>query len=541
MNIKQIIVFVMTLMALTAEMHVLKADDIRLSGVRTKLDSLCLHDPAFSKMVDISVGQMRLSELLRTIAEMEGVNLSVRDNFDCVVSCSFKRSRIDDLIVFLCREYSLDIEVYGNIVSIFRYQPPPELDLPIEIRYNPADSLINFRFHEKPLSEFAETLTASTGINVIVPKELRSLSVSGVAVNVTLSDAIEIVAEGNGLDSFILQGQQKIWCFTKKEARQTSGHSKRSMHGQITTDTTAILPLYHRSVNNIHEIIPEDLNKNVKIITSDEMNSLIVHGNSDAVNRLRHLLSRLDVTIPLVSIDVMIVETTKKFTRNIGAKAGKSTSPVETVGTVGGGIEGVLGSSSVTSLLQKINGFSNVNLGDVADNLYLELKFLENRGELKLESTPKLATLNGHKASMSKGETMYYKEINTSYLGSQNPLQTSSYNWKSVDADLIIDITPHVSLDSLITLEVDLSQSEFGTITEENAPPPTTKRSFKSIVRVSDGDVVLLGGLDSSMDSDNHDGLPFLARVPVLRWIFGGHKREKSDIKMSIFIRAKII
>ena len=142
---------------------------------------------------------------------------------------------------------------------------------------------------------------------------------------------------------------------------------------------------------------------------------------------------------------------------------------------------------------------------------------------------------------MSKGETIYYKEINTSYLGSQNPLQTSSYNWKSVDADLTIDITPHVSLDSLVTLEVDLSQSEFGTIKEENAPPPITKRSFKSIVRVADGDVVLLGGLDSALDSDSRDGLPWIARVPVLRWIFGSHRREKEDSRMSIFIRAEIV
>ena len=98
-----------------------------------------------------------------------------------------------------------------------------------------------------------------------------------------------------------------------------------------------------------------------------------------------------------------------------------------------------------------------------------------------------------------------------------------------------------MSLDSLVTLEVDLSQSEFGTIKEENAPPPITKRSFKSIVRVADGDVVLLGGLDSALDSDSRDGLPWIARVPVLRWIFGSHRREKEDSRMSIFIRAEIV
>lgn len=367
------------------------------------------------------------------------------------------------------------------------------------------------------------------------------MNVSSSGIRINLSDALEIIAGGNGLEVFKVQGQKNIWCLAKK-VENNGSQPRRHREAQLDImDTTLIVPLHYRAVSNILELVPDEMKKNVTLLTSDEMNALVIHGRKDLAASVQELVSRFDVTIPLVSIDVMIVETTKRFSRNVGLKAGKNATSVETSAAIGQGMELVLGSSEVSSLLQRMEGFSNVNLGNVAENLYLELKLLENRGDVKLESTPKLATLNGHKASMSKGETMYYKEINTSYLGSQNPLQTSSYNWKSVDADLTIDITPHVSLDSLITLEVDLSQSEFGTIKEENAPPPITKRSFKSIVRVGAGDVVLLGGLDSALDSDSRDGLPWIARVPVLRWIFGSHRREKSDSRMSIFIRAVIV
>ena len=108
-------------------------DSLRLVEVRSKMDSLCVHEPAFMESVDISVGQMRLSELLRTIAKMKKVNLSVRDNFDCIVSCNFTSSPIDDLIVFLCSEYELDIDIYGNIVSIFQYVAPIVPDPPVII------------------------------------------------------------------------------------------------------------------------------------------------------------------------------------------------------------------------------------------------------------------------------------------------------------------------------------------------------------------------------------------------------------------------
>lgn len=516
-------------------------DSLRIAGVRAEMDSLCIREPAFTESVDISVGQMRLSELFRTIAKLKEVNLSVRDDFDCVVSCSFTSSRIDDLIVFLCREYGLDIDIYGNIVSIFKYSAPVVPIPPLDIEYEASDSLMSFSFSDRTLSEVTGCIMARTGENIIISNDLRNLEVSAMAIRVSLADALEIIAEGNGLDAFPVQGRKKIWCLARKVESIPPPQRRRYEDYRESIDTTVVLPLHYRSVGNIQELIPEAMKKDVALLTSDEMNSLIIHGKKMYTDAVKDYVSSIDVTIPLVSIDVMIVETSRRFSRNVGLKAGRSSSSVETSASIGQGVDVVLGSAEVSSLLQKIDGFSNVNLGNVADNLYLELKLLENRGDVKLESTPKLATLNGHKASMSKGETIYYKEINTSYLGSQNPLQTSSYNWKSVDADLTIDITPHVSLDSLVTLEVDLSQSEFGTIKEENAPPPITKRSFKSIVRVADGDVVLLGGLDSALDSDSRDGLPWIARVPVLRWIFGSHRREKEDSRMSIFIRAEIV
>lgn len=538
---KRIILFLTVLLSLVAECLAENTDSLRIADVRAQMDSLCIKEPAFCQSVDISVGQMRLTELLRTVAQMKKVNLSVRDDFDCIVSCTFAQSRIDDLIVFLCREYGLGIEVYGNIVSIFRHVAPMEPEQPVVIDYSVADSLLNFSFHDKSLAEVTEIMMKKTGENIIIPRELRTMNVSSSGIRINLSDALEIIAGGNGLEVFKVQGQKNIWCFAKK-VENNGSQPRRHREAQLDImDTTLIVPLHYRAVSNILELVPDEMKKNVTLLTSDEMNALVIHGRKDLAASVQELVSRFDVTIPLVSIDVMIVETTKRFSKNVGLKAGKNATSVETSAAIGQGMELVLGSSEVSSLLQRMEGFSNVNLGNVAENLYLELKLLENRGDVKLESTPKLATLNGHKASMSKGETMYYKEINTSYLGSQNPLQTSSYNWKSVDADLTIDITPHVSLDSLITLEVDLSQSEFGTIKEENAPPPITKRSFKSIVRVGAGDVVLLGGLDSALDSDSRDGLPWIARVPVLRWIFGSHRREKSDSRMSIFIRAVIV
>ena len=117
------------------------------------------------------------------------------------------------------------------------------------------------------------------------------------------------------------------------------------------------------------------------------------------------------------------------------------------------------GANAVNDLLGRIRG--TVNLGRVTPNFYLSLQALEEDGVVRLLSTPKLSTLNGHEATLTSGETQYYKEVQNNYYGTQNPISSESYQWKSVDANLSIKVTPYVSEDRQITLEIEFEQTEF--------------------------------------------------------------------------------
>ncbi len=517
-------------------------DSAGIDDVSRRLENLVEEHPVFAEEVDVSVGKMQLSELLRMVAKMKNVNISVRDGLDCMITCSFSRSRIDKLLLFICEEYGLDIAIYGNIVSVFRKVPEPETYTSPDIRWIVPDSLFSFRFTDKYLSDVTGIISRNAGINVIIPKPLQQEKIDGSADKVNIYDALKIIAETNGLSLFPVKGSSRLWCMHRPSEEKVTQASGRSLgFSMAAEDTAMVVPLNFRSVRNIESLIPSPLSEGLAVITSEEMNSVILHGSSERVSRVKDFISGIDVRIPLVAIDVMIVEVSKTSLRDVGLKAGRRAKAVETEGSIGGGIDLTIGTSPILSLLQRIDGFSNMNLGNVAENLYIELKLLENNGLLSLESTPKLSTLNGHQAVLTKGETTYYKEVSTSYIGSQNPWQNSSYTWKSVDADLTLKITPYVSCDSLVTLDVDLNQSEFGVMTEENAPPDIKRRGFKSIVKAADGDVVLLGGIDVSLSSDERRGLPGICRVPVLRWIFGGRKKEKTESKLNIFIRPVIV
>jgi len=256
-----------------------------------------------------------------------------------------------------------------------------------------------------------------------------------------------------------------------------------------------------------------------------------------------NFLNEIDRSVPLISFDVIIVDATDKTSQSIGLSLGVGSEPSVAGGTISPGVDFSLSAASVNRIINSFNGFGSINLGKVTPNFYADLKFLEDAGKIILRSTPRLSTLNGHKAVLKSGEVKYYKESQVNIIGTQNPLQSESYLWKNIEANFVLDITPYVSLDSMITLQINLDQAEF-TVREssdEDAPPGMTKRSFNSIIKVKDQEMVLLGGIEKNLTDTSSRGLPFLARIPILRLIFGNTTKVRSSEKLSVFIKPTII
>lgn len=270
--------------------------DDRMAMIDLKLQKLSEQFPEFSGEVDISVGEMSLTELLRNVARAGGVNLSA-DKLDMKVTCSFSKSRIDRLLLFLCKEYNLDIAVYGNIVSLSRYIPPVLEYEPPEIIWSGKDSLFSFDFEDKYLSDVARSLTDSSGINIIVPDVIRNMKISGKAQNATLADALTILTHANGLGYFLVPGQQKIWCVYKDAQpgldRKPQGFGADRHKYMTQEDTALVYSMKFRSVRNLKELIPPPLTEGITLISSDELNSMIMYGNRQTIMKLEEFLVKI--------------------------------------------------------------------------------------------------------------------------------------------------------------------------------------------------------------------------------------------------------
>ncbi len=330
--------------------------------------------------------------------------------------------------------------------------------------------------------------------------------------------------------------------FTFKQEGTTYLFGDRNVEG---LRQSKLITLKNRTVEKMIEFIPAELKKGIDMKIFEDLNGLIVSGSQPRINELETFLRQIDVVVPMVHIEVIIADVRKSNSLSAGITAGIGTKPSgATNGTLTPDYNISLSTQSINNLLSGLSGYGIINLGAVTPNFYLNLKAMESNGVLKLRSTPQIATLNGHEAKLSIGQTQYYLEINNNIVNtspSQQNLFTQSRNWKPINADLSISIDPQVSGDEQVTMTINVKQSSFTERVENTAPPGAINRDFQSLVRVKNGEMIMLGGLEENETNNSGKGLPFISRIPVLRWIFGERTKSKRESKLTIFIKPTII
>ena len=321
--------------------------------------------------------------------------------------------------------------------------------------------------------------------------------------------------------------------------RNSSTNSNRQ---NVNTIRTESFSQRDNQVESLINMLPEDVVKDLKVMVDVELNSFIVSGPSQNINRFKEFISYIDKPVPVILIEVMLLEVNKSATVETGISWGIGAEPTTTQGGIYPKTDVNLGANTINKIIGGFSGFGSLNLGQVVPNFFANIKAMETNGDLKIRSAPKLSALNGHRANLSIGETTYYAVTQRDIIGSQNPQTSTITNYQPIDAEFAINIKPLVSGDGQITLDINVIQSTFnGTKVADEAPPGVNSREFNSIIRVKDQDLVILGGLEEKIKNDSGNGVPFLARVPVIKWFFSKKKREDTKKKLTVLIKPTII
>jgi type IV pilus assembly protein PilQ len=397
---------------------------------------------------------------------------------------------------------------------------------------------------------------ASQNIQISILDTLGNKYITLNAWNVPIIDIIQTVTEELGVSYFVystIEGNTTISIshlkfdefltyalqgtnYTYKEDQGIYLIGGRKLEG---LRANRVFQFKFRSVDTMVDIIPAEFKNGVEVKEFKELNSILLSGSLPQINEIESFIKQLDRVVPLVLIDVILMDVRKGKTVTTGIRAGLSDS-IKTGGTVLPGIDMTLSSKSINDFLTKI-GSNAVNLGRVTPNFYVGLSALEKNENVEVRSMPKLSTLNGHEASLSIGSKRYYSIKTQNVLGSLNPQTVVTEQFSSVDANLGINIKPVVSGDDQVTLNIDVNISDFLGEPTPNAPPPTSTSQFKSIIRVRNEEMVVLGGIERTEKNETASGVPLLSRIPVLKWLFSSRSKSRNKLVSIVFIKPTII
>ena len=88
----------------------------RITQLNNQLETLIIDNPGLEKPVELSVSRVNIKEFINALAVANGVNISISPELNISITNTFSNVRVTDVLLFLCREYELDLTIVGNII-----------------------------------------------------------------------------------------------------------------------------------------------------------------------------------------------------------------------------------------------------------------------------------------------------------------------------------------------------------------------------------------------------------------------------------------
>jgi general secretion pathway protein D len=282
-------------------------------------------------------------------------------------------------------------------------------------------------------------------------------------------------------------------------------------------------------------------------------NALVVRGTPDQIALAQKLVEDLDKARPEVIIDIAVMQVSKDRSRTLGINPPTSatiqlqnniTSGTTTTGTTSSG-----NSATITSGTSN-TGINLNTLGNLtAENFQVtipaaNLSAVMGASDTKLIQNPQIRALDGQKASLKIGDRVPVAtgsfQPGIGGVGI-NPLVNTQFQY--LDVGVNIDITPRVHANGEVTLKITMDvsavtgQQNIGGISQ----PIIGQRKIEHEIRLKDGEANLLGGIMEDQQTKQLSGIPGLAQIPILKYLFGQTTQDHSENQIVFAIVPHII
>lgn len=302
--------------------------------------------------------------------------------------------------------------------------------------------------------------------------------------------------------------------------------------GEITTE---YLQVNYADVGDISAQI-KNTKSEMGTLSVDNRTNLIIY--SDFPRRLetaKEILARLDRATQQVMIESRIVSANTNFSRNLGVSWNASYTNNSLNNRLSSAQDSNTLDFAVAAPTSAIGTFGmNIarNLG--VNNLFeldMQLDALEQAGEGRVISSPRIFTLDHVQAMIQQGDQIPYPQRT----------EEGTISTAFAPATLSLTVTPHITPDGKVRLEVLAKKDEADfSRTVQDVPAIRTQEAQTELL-VNDGDTIVIGGIVIQDTSWSEDRVPFMWRIPLLGWLFKNRQIVDEKTELLIFLSPSII
>lgn len=408
---------------------------------------------------------------------------------------------------------------------------------------------ISFNVKDLRVDDILKMIADASGFNIIITKDIKELPPLTLNLtNIPWDQALDtilginkLVAKKNGaillIDTLSNATRDKK---LEVEARKLALKEERLV--------TKIFPISYAPTKDLTKILNEYLTpKRGKISEDVRTNSLIIKDTPEVMEKLKKIIATLDTQTPQVLIESKIVEVSEDHSRQLGLEkgvnfgydpigqtgSGKSTVGDEAIPGTDAGPGFSFSSASIFNAMTML-GLTVTQYGRLT-NLDFQLQLMESEAKGKIISTPKVITQNKKKAKINTVDT-------TSYAVQTGTGDDATVTYEETEAKLTLEVTPQVTNEGAIILDIKMLKEQFSARPFPNAPPNKQARDIDTSVLVENGATIVIGGIYSYEHLESHQGIPVLKDLPILGWLFRTpYNPTTNKREMIIFLTPRII
>lgn len=472
------------------------------------------------------------------------------------------------------------------------FQPPPTTQY--------TGRKISLDFKNADVHDVFRILADVSGLNIVATDDVKA-RVTLRLLEVPWDQALDVVLQANGLEKNQLGNVLSISTTRRLETERNARLLAQNANQKLSPLETAYVRINYIKATDVVTMITYEEEQQIStggasgggarragagggvggktqvalmsprgtLAADPTTNVVIIRDTANRIAAIRELIQNIDIQTPQVVIESYLITTNENINRDLGIqwgygyRAGPGTgNPTgrNFPGRIGLGGTGLGTGSGGVPFIADFPASTSAGSGSALDlvlgslsgsqALSVRLSALEREGKARVISRPRVVTINNKVAEIKSRRTVRVPDISGSLnVGGAGSTQGGGDAFQEFDVGVTLKITPQISSDGFVLLDVSAESSELApaSVTPSGPSsffpiiPDTLLRTASSNVLIRAGDTFVLGGILSDSLSGAEEGTPYLRKVPGLGWLFRGNTNSRTKDELLVFITPKLM